>query len=478
MSDDDTFSKDPFDKGLSTRRLVIFGSVFSILAGLGFIAGGVYIWIFTLSSPNHVHGLLYFKCHVPYEVPGLALNLIVTVCTECAGVVHSMTLRFVLFQERRATGLMALLLIISYASSSFFYQDLGQYIWSDEACGVLAIPAIVLGISIFLQTCISLFALRDIEIPTWSTSPLDTIPALRHIHRPQCLKKHYLFADPCTCVGTPPDAIKPIHPQPSAWNTRKGVRMAIHFLWGLAITCMFWGLWVYLILPEGSNRSWAFLPGPNNYGEDAINGDYWLNLHGITFATWLSLYALMVITQGGLTLGLHCAELVAGVVRDETVWRRRNEGSNSGMNSSFSSRFRAFGLRNWLYMVLFCAKPILHWLFGLAVEIYIYQDVTATDVLDGYTAGINFYFAQIFYLGFSLFITAIIFTLAACHHPKGAQLATYGHIKTLLDLDDREEAQSCGMVDLVIDGPGTSRESLLAGNGLLDAKAHARNTPL
>jgi hypothetical protein len=383
MSSDDTFRKDPFDKGLSTRRLVIFGSVFSILVGLVFITGGVYIWIFTLSGQNHVHGLLYFKCHVPYEVPGLALNLIVTVCTECAGVVHSMTLRFALFQERRATynsnlrlltgsdekpmnsatinGLMTLLLIISYASSSFFYQDLGQSIWSDEACGVMAIPAIVLGISIFLQTCISLFALWDIKIPTWSTSPFDTIPALRSIHRPECLKKHYLFTDPCICVGTPPDATKPVreNSQPSAWNTRKGVRMAIYLLWGLAIACMFWGLWVYLILPEDSSHSWTFFPGPYNYGEDAINGDYWLNQHGITFATWLSLYALMVITQGGLTLGLHCAELVAGVVRDETIWRGREEGLNSGINSSFRSRFRAFSLRNWLYIVLFCAKPVL-----------------------------------------------------------------------------------------------------------------------
>ncbi|KAG1832319.1 hypothetical protein DFJ58DRAFT_823189 [Suillus subalutaceus] len=467
MSDDDTFrNSDPFDKGSSIRRLVIFGSVFSILVGLGFIVGGVYMWIFTLSNQSHVHGLLYFKCHVPSEVPSLALNLIVTVCTECAGVVHSRTLRFALFQERRATynsnlrlltgsdekamnsatinGLMALLLIISYSSSSFLFRDLGQYIWSVEACGVMAIPAIVLGMSIFLQTCISLSALRNIEIPTWSTSPFDTIPALRLIHRPQCLKKHYLFADTCTCVGTPPDTTKPKHPQPSAWNTRKGVRRAIYFLWGLAIICMFWGLWVYLILPDGPSRSWAFFPGPDNYGEDAIPGDYWWTQQGISFATWLSLYALMVITQGSLTLGLHCVELVAGVVRDETIWRGGKDGSNSGINSSW---FRAFMLRNWLHIVLFCTKPVLHWLFGLAVEIYIYEAVTTTNVLDGYTAGIDFYSAQIFYLGFCLFIVAITFTLAACHHPKGAQLATYGHIKTLLDLDNRQEAQSCGHTD-------------------------------
>lgn len=471
MSDDDTFTKDAFDNGSFNRRLIIFGSVFSILVGLGFIAGGVYIWILASSSQNHVHGLLYFKCHLSYEIPGLALNLIVTICTECAGAVHSRTLLFALFQERRATynsnlrlltgsdtkvmnsatinGLMTLLLIISYSSSSFFYQDLGQFIWSDEACGVLAIPAIILGISIFLQTIISLLALRAIEIPTWSTSPFDTIKAFRSIHCPQCLKKHYLFADPCTCISPPLNATKPTDPQLSAWNARKGVRMAIRLLWGLAITCMLWGLWVYLIVPEGSKHSWAFFPGWDNYGEDAINGDYFLTQQGITFATWLSLYALMVITQGGLTLGLHCAELVASVVRDETIWRSGKRESNSGKKSSFISRFYEFQLCNRLHIVLFCAKPFLHWLFGLAVEIIIYQQVTGTQVLDGYTVGMSFYFAQIFYLGFGLFIIAIIFTLAARYHPKGAQLATYGHIKTLLNLDDsdKQETQTCSHMD-------------------------------
>ncbi|KAG2351935.1 hypothetical protein BDR07DRAFT_968733 [Suillus spraguei] len=75
--------------------------------------------------------------------------------------------------------------------------------------------------------------------------------------------------------------------------------------------------------------------------------------------------------RGSVTLGLHCAELVADVVRDETIWRRGKQGSNSSVNSSFSSWFYALFLCNWLHIVLFCAKPFLHWLFGLAVEIYV-----------------------------------------------------------------------------------------------------------
>lgn len=36
------------------------------------------------------------------------------------------------------------------------------------------------------------------------------------------------------------------------------------------------------------------------------------------------------------------------------------------------------------------------WLFGLAVEIIIYEQVTVAQVLSGYTVGISFYFAQVF----------------------------------------------------------------------------------
>jgi len=59
--------------------------------------------------------------------------------------------------------------------------------------------------------------------------------------------------------------------------------------------------------------------------------------------------------------------------------------------------------------------------------------------------------AQILYLGVGLFIIAAIFTVAARHHPKGAQPATYGDIRTLLRLvDDWQQVMYWGHKD---DGP-------------------------
>ncbi|KAG1727239.1 hypothetical protein EDB19DRAFT_1914319 [Suillus lakei] len=462
-----------FDKGSSIRRIVIFGSLISITFSLGILFAGVGIWIASLSQ-DRIHGLLYSTCHVPSEIPSIALNLVVTACTECAGVMHSTSLRFALFRERRVTynsnlrlltgsdeksmnsaiinAIMALLLILSYASSSFFYQKMRDYDSSTLTCGVLAIPAIVLGISMFLQTCISLFALRDTEILTWNTSPFDTIPALLSMHDRQSLEKFYPFPDSraCMCaVCTSPAARKPLDRQPSAWDTRRSVRISIYLLWGLGIACMIWGAWVSRFVPN-VDHSWQFIPNP--YVHTSVGGV------GSSFATWFSLYAVMAVAQGGLTFGLHCAELVAGVIRDETMWRRASKG---GTNSSFDSWLYVFCLDNWLYVVLLFAKPVLHWIFGLAVEI----GVTAAP--RRYFGGISFHFAQIFYLGFSLFVVAMVFTVAARYHPKGDLPATYGHIKTLLHLmDDRQEVKSWDHMD---DGPpcheGLSREPLLDGDG-------------
>jgi hypothetical protein len=117
---------------------------------------------------------------------------------------------------------------------------------------------------------------------------------------------------------------------------------------------MAWGGWVYAVLPQGSDLSWQFFPNEDNHGEAIIGGDYFASQSGISFATWLSLYAALLLTQGSLTLGLHCAEIIAGVIQDEMVWRRASKG---GIRSS--SWKYTLSLDNWLYIVLFITKPVL-----------------------------------------------------------------------------------------------------------------------
>ncbi|OAX30992.1 hypothetical protein K503DRAFT_136923 [Rhizopogon vinicolor AM-OR11-026] len=256
-----------FDKCSSTRRIVIFGSFVSILASLGFIVCGVYIWVTSHWNPQHVRDglpLLYFSGHLRCKIYSIVLNLFVTAFTECAGVMHSTSLRFALFREHRVTynsnlrlvhgsdertinsatinAVMAFSLILSYASSSFIFQDI-----SPGTCAILATPTTILGITILLQTCISLFALWDTDILTWSTSPFDTIPAFLSMHDRRSLEYHYPLPDHCACmcaIGTPLRPSVPLDRQPSAWDTRKGKYKAFHKL---------------LLLHGGSSQMWIIM---------------------------------------------------------------------------------------------------------------------------------------------------------------------------------------------------------------------------
>jgi len=74
----------------------------------------------------------------------------------------------------------------------------------------------------------------------------------------------------------------------------------MYLLWGLGFACMVWGGWVYAVLPQSS---WQFIPSPDNLGEEAINGDNQSTQSGISFATWLSLYSVMILPKAALPLG-------------------------------------------------------------------------------------------------------------------------------------------------------------------------------
>ncbi len=74
-------------------------------------------------------------------------------------------------------------------------------------------------------------------------------------------------------------------------------------------------------------------------------------------------------------------------------------------------------------IVLLILKPALHWLLGLAVQVY-------------YTIGAIMFIPQIFYLDVGLVLLASFVTACTFWCPKGPQPATYGHLQTLVDLID------------------------------------------
>jgi hypothetical protein len=73
------------------------------------------------------------------------------------------------------------------------------------------------------------------------------------------------------------------------------------------------------------------------------------------FYGWSVSLSTIIVIQGALTMGLHCSEIIANVVRDETAWRQAT--SKKGVRLNNNPLATVFG--SWQNVALFIAKPVL-----------------------------------------------------------------------------------------------------------------------
>jgi hypothetical protein len=322
------------------------------------------------------------------EILSLSLNLAVTACTESIGFVHSVALKSALAAESRlhsntnlrlftaARGkpwtnpngtvfntIMAVLLIMSYSSSALVFipfqsivveNSLGEW-WFT---GIFAPPVLILGIAIMLQAMIAMAGLYHAKILTWSSSPLDLAAALLHdgklarIHG-QCMHNvvdstHYLGPQ------------RPSEHQPSAWDAHASIRKIIILLWCLVLSGAVWYciveiIWlkIFRALNGVLVNSWSLFPNEKTNALMLI--DYVDPNHGYPPSEWIIILVLFIVIQGGMTLGLHCSEVIANVVRDEVIWRRAT--SEMGTKPTTNPILTVF--TNWQSLGLLVAKPVL-----------------------------------------------------------------------------------------------------------------------
>ncbi|KAG1847557.1 hypothetical protein DFJ58DRAFT_747029 [Suillus subalutaceus] len=396
------------------------------------------------------------------EILALVLNLIVTLCTESIGLVHSISLRSALASESRLrfntnlrlltaahgwynpngallNGVSAILLIISYSSASlivcFDNQTLLAPTWAmayDEGIAIAGLPLLVLGITLLLQVMIALSGMRAVKILTWSSSPFDLTAAL--VHHTQ-LTPATLWCMRCVSdLDTDEGPAKPLKIQPSAWHAHPSIRKVVIFLWVIVAACAGWAALVMYIwhkfFSQGmmsavalTPQTWSFIPNLLNENFNYIA--YFIP--GVNFQVWILVFVNMAVAQGPLTLGLHCSELIANVIRDERQWRCAT--SRKGLSTATNPVKTIF--THPICLILFVAKPFLHWMFGLSFTIY----NSATDgELDG--SFVDMFTAQIWNLCIALFIFACFFTFVALRQPRGPQPAAYGHLQTLANLVD------------------------------------------
>ncbi|KAG1858247.1 hypothetical protein C8R48DRAFT_266816 [Suillus tomentosus] len=141
----------------------------------------------------------------------------------------------------------------------------------------------------------------------------------------------------------------------------------------------------------------------------------------------MQLFVNIAAFQGLLTLGLHCSELIVNVIRDERQWRSATR--SQGLRVATNPLKPIF--THPLCLILFIAKPFLHWMFGLSFKI---NASAYNDSLEDFS--VMMFTAQIWNLCIALFILACFFTVVALLRPHGPQPAAYGHLQTLANLVD------------------------------------------
>ncbi|KAG2126282.1 hypothetical protein DEU56DRAFT_891954 [Suillus clintonianus] len=401
------------------------------------------------------------------EIVSLILNLIVTLCTESIGFVHSISLRSTLASESRLhfntnlrlltaargwykpngallNGVSAILLIISYCSTSLVvclnYQTeqtppmTSMPPQSAAGLAIAGLPLLFFGVALLLQVIIALSGMRAVKILTWSSSPFDLTAAL--VHHTQLTPVTFRCMRCVSDLDADGGPSQPSETQPSAWHAHPSIRKVVIFLWGIVVACAGWAALVMYIWNKYTStgsmspsalttQTWSFFPNsvlpgnPSNYILYAMPG--------ANTQVWILLFVNMAVVQGPLTLGLHCSELIANVIRDERQWRCAT--GRKGLRTTTNPLKSIFS--HPISLILFVAKPFFHWMFGLS---FIVSRV-AFD-MELVIMSIGMYTAQIWNLSIALAIFACFFTVVVLHRPRGPQPAAYGHIQTLANLVD------------------------------------------
>lgn len=356
-----------YNRNSLSRRIGLAGVGVAALFGICCICVGV-----VSSSLPGLAGIISIRSSWEKELFSLALNLMVTACTEAIGFTHGIALRSALASERRlhfntnlrllsaANGVfnlngtlcnvvMAILLVISYSSSLLLTLSLDASGGDELAIGVSKVPLIVMGVALLLQATFAYASVWSADILTWSSSPFDITAALVHhaqIHPELGRCMHGVAND------KQQGPVKPSAKQLSAWGAHQSVRKVVLTLWLLVFFCVVWGVIIVCL----ANRMWptagrwTFLPqaqsDPVTYPVAVLEGIYYL---------WPIYYLNMAAIQGPLTLALHCSELIVNLVRDERTWRKAT--TEKGM--TISSHPLGFVFGSPLNVALLVSKPLL-----------------------------------------------------------------------------------------------------------------------
>ncbi|MCJ1377445.1 hypothetical protein MMC17_000540, partial [Xylographa soralifera] len=470
-----------FDSSARSRALSKVGLVISWVAG--FVCLGVGVRFVSNRNGAYLDLNKYTK-----EILPLAFNVLVTCINDSLGYIHTNSLRWALQREGRlafnsnlrlftsartskanawyANIWMLFCMIMSYASTSLIFigditgsaEGAFSYLPSSYTDFICGYALLTLAIGILGQCIIATAALYSaVSCPTWSQSPIETAAA--------CAAVAGIRRVPGRCLRSVHDKeldaspVAPISRQKPAYKAHKEVRAVFFSIWGAVALAFLWGVALIAVinnrkLVEGLyyGKNWTFFPvlpssvdlraaevqaEPKNTDTTGtmtlailwdVYGEFvWQNTANpyIPFASFCWGFALICLLQTVMTVSLHCAELLVNVVRDEKTWRRAS--GSAGLSRKSTNVLSAL-LTSGPALTLFLYKPVLHWIFGLAVSTY-------------FSIGLVMRPPQIIYLSIGAVILASFVSALAFWQPKGHQPVAFGHLQTLVDLIDEWPAE-------------------------------------
>ncbi|KZP05301.1 hypothetical protein FIBSPDRAFT_1054165 [Athelia psychrophila] len=452
-----------FDRDHGSRTLAMLGLGLSIIAGVSCLVGGFYANTHATknpapSPPTYNIGWSIEDHSIEREILALWINILVAICTEAIGFVHSVSLRSTLGTEGRLefttnlrlltaargnfgngttmNGIMAVLLVASYAASSmilprYTYENNNGQLQhvsntSDQPdLAIWPIPLIALGAVLLLQAVIAIAGVltSPTGIQTWSASQFDlTAAAILDAHTP-------VTYHPGRCMMSvrerhaEPKAFTPSYGQPSPWTSHPRVQKVVWFTWMFTPAYIIGGAAIVQLTNPTlyKNLSWSFLPNGATFTHTFNLGT---SIIGVIFT-----FIVVIVAQSPLTMGLHGCEIITNIVRDEKAWRRASGASGAPMSNGVYTTMKDLkknpgaGFAAWWPTIcLLAVKPVFHWTFGLAFH----------------SSGVIMEVGpvQFFYLAVMMGIFTAIMSLLAFHSPTGPQPAAYGHLQTLADLID------------------------------------------
>ncbi|OQE17899.1 hypothetical protein PENSTE_c019G04184 [Penicillium steckii] len=473
------------DTASSTRHGCIGAIVTGMILSLFCLISGTYL----LVAEREKLGVTVSLSSSGKEALSLAVNVVLALCTDGMMFVHSVSLRWALYREKRLEfntnirlftsskefgpnrwyiNMIALLcLILSYAASSVLFVAAETKLQNGYFTMINATALVALGLGLIGQSLIGIWCLvtSHKRIPTWSSNPLNSALAV--------LQKGDLTHRPGRCM-------QPVHQrhasnQPTNPTKRQGNMFSVHskvryilgIMWALAFLAIAWPTAIALVLKAHADKSkswdvtedaqcfefgfhWSPIPygchinevnmalSPDLNNGMKYNSDY-------SYGSQLVLCVLFVcLIQTGQTIVLHCLELLVNLSRDENVWRQAYSEKKEASGTQRATNPFYAAVSSWENIVQFIAKAVMHWIIGQSlIPSFVWYDSTeylydSEGLVPYYHYGIFFemHYARLLVYAILAVFLAAFGTYLAFKRPRGYQPVALGHLQTLIDLID------------------------------------------